>query len=200
MISDRGRSVKDFFISYNKADRDWATWIAWTLEEAGFSVVIQAWDFRPGGNFVLEMQRAIQGTEKTIAVLSPDYLASSFTAPEWAAVFAEDPESKQNKLLPILVRKCDPKGLLGPIVYVNLIGLTPESAKAALLGAFRERAKPSSAPDFPGDGSPDTLTVSPTFPGRPTTMHPDSGNLLSTPDENSPFRRLKIPQPRLSGG
>src|SRR3954465_2146771 len=110
MISDRGRSVKDFFISYNKADRDWATWIAWTLEEAGFSVVIQAWDFRPGANFVLEMQRAIQGTEKTIAVLSPDYLASSFTAPEWAAVFAEDPESKQNKLLPVLVRKCDPRG------------------------------------------------------------------------------------------
>ena len=44
-------SMKDFFISYNTADRDWAEWIAWTLEEAGHSVVIQAWDFRPGENF-----------------------------------------------------------------------------------------------------------------------------------------------------
>ena len=51
-------AVKDFFVSYNKADRDWAEWIAWTLEEAGYSVVIQAWDFRAGGNFVLEMHKA----------------------------------------------------------------------------------------------------------------------------------------------
>ncbi len=28
------------------------------LEEAGHSVVVQAWDFRVGGNFVLDMQKA----------------------------------------------------------------------------------------------------------------------------------------------
>jgi TIR domain len=33
---------KDFFISYNKADLQWAEWIAWTLEESGYIVVIQA--------------------------------------------------------------------------------------------------------------------------------------------------------------
>ncbi len=27
--------MKDFFISYNSADRTWAEWIAWQLEEAG---------------------------------------------------------------------------------------------------------------------------------------------------------------------
>lgn len=47
--------MKDFFISYTGNDRPWAEWIAWVLEEAGYSVVIQAWDFRPGGNFVLDM-------------------------------------------------------------------------------------------------------------------------------------------------
>ena len=44
-------SAKDFFISYNKADRTWAEWIAWELEAAGYSSVVQAWDFRPGDNF-----------------------------------------------------------------------------------------------------------------------------------------------------
>jgi hypothetical protein len=77
--------VKDFFISYSKADKDWAEWIAWTLEEAGYSVVIQAWDFRPGGNFVLEMHKAAAETEKTVPVLSEDYLKAEFTHPEWAA-------------------------------------------------------------------------------------------------------------------
>ena len=31
--------MKDFFISYNQADRAWAEWIAWILEEAGYTVV-----------------------------------------------------------------------------------------------------------------------------------------------------------------
>jgi hypothetical protein len=36
--------TKDFFISYNSADRVWAERIAWVLEEHGKTVVIQAWD------------------------------------------------------------------------------------------------------------------------------------------------------------
>ena len=44
----RDDSVKDFFISYNSADRGWAEWIAWQLEEAAYTTVLQAWDFRLG--------------------------------------------------------------------------------------------------------------------------------------------------------
>ena len=51
--------MKDFFISYNRNDKQWAEWVAWILEDEGYSVVIQAWDFRPGGNFVLDMHRAV---------------------------------------------------------------------------------------------------------------------------------------------
>src|SRR6202030_2215507 len=81
----------DFFISYNKADRPWAEWIAWVLEEAKYSVILQAWDFRPGMNFVLEMQKATAGAKRTIVVLSEDFLKAKFTQPEWAAAFAQDP-------------------------------------------------------------------------------------------------------------
>jgi hypothetical protein len=142
--------VKDFFVSYNRADKQWAEWIAWTLEEAGYSVVIQAWDFRPGGNFVLDMQQAAAKSQKTIAVLSESYLKSSFTAPEWAAAFASDPESLERKLLPVRVKECKPEGMLRPIVYVDLVGLSPADAKQALLGALIERAKPQQPPAFPG--------------------------------------------------
>ena len=38
--------MKDFFISYNSADKGWAEWIAWQLEEAGYTTILQAWDFR----------------------------------------------------------------------------------------------------------------------------------------------------------
>ena len=59
--------VLDFFVSYTASDRTWAEWIAWELEEAGHSVVIQAWDFRPGSDFVADMREAAAGAEQTLA-------------------------------------------------------------------------------------------------------------------------------------
>jgi hypothetical protein len=112
---------KDFFVSYNRADREWAEWIAWQLEEEGYTTIIQAWDFRPGGNFVIEMQRAAEQARRTIAVLSPDYLQALYTHPEWAAAFAQDPTGEKGTLLPVRVRECELKGLLPQIVYIDLV-------------------------------------------------------------------------------
>jgi TIR domain len=38
---------RGFFISYTQVNRPWAEWIAVQLEAAGYSTVLQAWDFRP---------------------------------------------------------------------------------------------------------------------------------------------------------
>jgi hypothetical protein len=83
----------DFFISYTGADSAWAEWIAFALEEQGYTVTVQAWDFRPGSNFAVEMQKAASQAERTIAVLSPDYLKSGFAESEWSAAFARDPKA-----------------------------------------------------------------------------------------------------------
>jgi hypothetical protein len=140
----------DFFVSYNRADRTWAEWIAWQLEEAGYTVVIQAWDFRPGSNFVVDMQQAASAARRTIAVLSPDYMAARFTQPEWTAAFAQDPTGTQGTLLPVRVRAVDLSGLLPQIIYIDLVGLEEATAQATLLaGVQRSRAKPTVAPTFP---------------------------------------------------
>ena len=47
---------RDFFISYTSADKGLAEWIAWQLEENGYTTFLQAWDFRPVSNFALDMQ------------------------------------------------------------------------------------------------------------------------------------------------
>src|SRR4051812_43261487 len=152
-MTDVAEDKRDFFISFNQADRAWATWIAWVLEEAGYSVFFQDWDFK--GNFVLEMDRAHQQSRRTLAVLSPDYFASRFTAPEWAARFKEDADSQHDLLIPVRVRECEPPGLLGPIVYLDLIGLPPERAKTRLLDRVGKiRWKLGEAPPFPGDTVP----------------------------------------------
>jgi len=153
-----------FFISYNKADRRWAEWIAWQLEAAGHQTTNQAWDFRPGSNFVLDMHKAATDANRTIAVLSPDYLAAEFTQPEWAAAFAQDPTGEKGTLLPVRVRDCETKGLLVPIGYIDLFGKNQIAASEALLaGVGRGRAKPDREPPFPGLGR--GAIKAPRFPG-----------------------------------
>jgi hypothetical protein len=167
--------MKDFFISYNNADRDWAEWIAWILEEAGYSVVIQAWDFRPGGNFVVDMHEAAAGTQKTIAVLSPDYLNAEYAEQEWAAALRRDPKGKKRTLIPIMVRKCELTGLLASVTYIDIVGLSKQDARIAIVGALSERAKPVIAPTYPGNESQLTHErVSPDPPQYPSPDNPDS--------------------------
>ena len=153
--------MKDFFISYNKADKAWAEWIAWVLEEAKYTTVLQAWDFRPGSNFVLDMDKATKEAERTMTVLSPDFVDSVlYTQPEWFAALARDPKGEKGILVPVMVRQCNLEGLLAQIVYIDLVGLDEPAAKTALLdGVKRGRAKPTTKPSFPaarplGSGQP----------------------------------------------
>jgi len=122
-------SLKHFFISYNQADRQWAEWIAWQLEGEGYTTILQAWDFLPGTNFVEQMDRAVQSAERTIAVLSPNYLNALYTHSEWQAAFKQDPTGEKGILIPVRVQECKPSGLLGTISYIDLVG-QEDQAKA----------------------------------------------------------------------
>ncbi|MBF0551670.1 MAG: toll/interleukin-1 receptor domain-containing protein [Deltaproteobacteria bacterium] len=173
---EKGRRGLDFFISYNQADKAWAEWIAWVLEEAGYSTIIQAWDFRAGENFVLKMQEAATGTERTIAVLSENYLRAEYTQPEWANAFARDPLGKNRTLVPVRVALCHPTGLLNTIIHIDLVGLDAEQARNILLDGLKPDGKPTSPPAYPGAGQAEAgVTMQPThvtrqdFPGMPSS-------------------------------
>jgi hypothetical protein len=160
-VAKRGR---DFFISYTSADDDWAEWIAWQLESAGYTTLIQAWDFRPGMNFVSEMQKGATECGCTIIVLSPQFINSKFTDSEWTSAFAKDPNGELGLLIPVRVAECKPPGLLHARIYIDLVGLSEEEARQSLLDGVREgRAKPVSAPPLP--------TSSRTAPVFPGTIH-----------------------------
>jgi TIR domain/NB-ARC domain len=138
------KTKKDFFISYTSADRSWADWIAWELRQAGYTTVHQAWDFRPGANFVSEMKSALDQSERTIAVYSSNYFTSGFSEDEWTAAFAD------RSLLGVRVRKCEIPKLLKPRVYIDLLDLNEQAARAALVGGVkREGIVPTEAPVFP---------------------------------------------------
>jgi len=165
---------KDFFISYTVADQQWAEWIAWQLEDAGYTTVLQAWDFHSSSNFVQDMQTALEKAQRTIAVLSPRYLQSAYARAEWSAVFAEDPTGEKGILIPVRIEPCELKGLHKAIVYIDLVRKERNDAQAFLLQELqhvleKSRRKPKQEPGYPGE-----FKLEPRYPGS----LPDVWNIL----------------------
>ena len=101
------RADGDFFVSYAQEDRAWAEWIAWILEEDGHRILVQAWDFVPGTNWIQNMQAGTRDAARTIAVMSGDYLKSVYGGAEWQAAWASDVQRSSRKLLTVRMAECD---------------------------------------------------------------------------------------------
>jgi hypothetical protein len=162
---------RDFFISYTGLNREWAEWIAVQLESAEYSTVLQAFDFRPGSDFVHQMHQATDNAERTIAVLSPAYFASEFSESEWRVAFAKDPSGEQGLLVPVRVQPCEPRGLLKTRVYVDLVDADEPTSLQRLLDAVnKNRVRPTTA-RFPGSVS-GTARSSSRFPTAGSVSSP----------------------------
>jgi Tfp pilus assembly protein PilF len=157
-----GMATTNFFISYTGADDGWAQWIAWQLEAAGYTATIQAWDSRPGNDFIAWMDQQLRDAERILVVLSPAYeQATSFTVPEWTAGIGRDPTGKLGVLVPVRVADFTPGGLFRTRGWIDLAGKERQAARAVLLAGVRqERMKPTQEPPFPVQQPPE-----PSFPG-----------------------------------
>jgi TIR domain len=160
-VADSGG--RDFFISYTAADRAWAEWIAWQLEEVGHETTLQAWDFRPGEDFVLRMSQAIAQARRVLAVLSPRYLRSTYATDEWTAALVRT-EGKADRLLPVVIEPCELPPLIAGRITIDLFGLDePAAATELLTGVTPGRARPQHPIAFPGGSVPAREEG---FPGR----------------------------------
>ncbi|MFV8132956.1 TIR domain-containing protein [Streptomyces syringium] len=176
----------DFFISYSPADERWAAWIAWTLEEAGYRTVIQAWDFVPGTNFVDFMDRGVSESVAVIAVLSRHYERSRYGRMEWQAALRADPDAPERRLITVRVEDIPVEGLLATITYVDLVAVHDTAAARDLLltrvgQALDGRARPAEHPGFPG-GPTASLGAGPGAPGAIASIpRPLSDRQLGSP-------------------
>jgi len=149
---------RDFFVSFTGADRPWAAWLLAELDAAQYSSVSQLRDFVAGGNFALDMHRAAQRARRTLGVLSPMALRAPYVLQEWAQRLAADPTGEQRALVLVRVEACEPEGLLGPVVYVDLVGLDEAAARSRLreelAAVARGERRLAGDPAFPGGGQP----------------------------------------------
>lgn len=130
--------MKDFFVSYTGNDLQYATWIAELLETSGYSVTIQAWDFRPGDNFISKIDQALIECSKLIVVLSRKYLDSEWCKAEWTTKYAEQIRNNERKIIPIRIEAITISGLLSGISYIDIVEKNEETAKNLILAGVKD--------------------------------------------------------------
>ena len=162
-MSDATNDKRDFFVSFNQADRAWATWIAWVLDKAGYSVFFQDWDFR--GSFIEEMHQATMRCARTLVVLSDNYLRSEYARSEAWAALAGDAVGRKDRIVTIKVGPTGDLGLFAHFAHLDLGSEAEADAERLLCERARKsldltyRSKPQARPRYPGQSA-----AKPAFP------------------------------------
>ena len=147
---------RHFFISRSGKDRAYALRVSSALGRHGYSYHEQG-QWPPGGNFIENMNAAIDESEYTLALFSEAYFAetSGFTKMEWTAVKALEGE----RLVGIRIDHTKRPSILGANIYIDLAGLGYDDAMESLLSGVaklqfqlprsKDEWKPPSAPRRP---------------------------------------------------
>ncbi|WP_049788154.1 FxSxx-COOH system tetratricopeptide repeat protein [Geodermatophilus obscurus] len=153
----------DFFISHAGRDTGWAEWLAWQLQQAGYTVELDVWDWAPGEDFVALMAAALESADRLLAVCTEAYFASVFGGAELRAAFANQAKAA-GRIVPVLVEPVTLPPLYASLIHLDLTGLD-EAAAAARLRARLAGGRPTSAPPFPRPGPAPRLADKPRFAG-----------------------------------
>ena len=94
----------DFFVSHAGADRAWAEWAAWQLQQAGYTVELDVWDWAAGQNFIAAISDALDRCDRVVTLWSAEYFAQSqYTTEEWSTAAAKAPDAEHGRLVPLRV-------------------------------------------------------------------------------------------------
>jgi hypothetical protein len=132
----------DFFSRHAGRDTAWAEWLAWQLQQAGYGVELDVWDWAPGEDFVARMQAALESADRVLAVCTEAYFASVYGGAELRAAFVRQAKDV-GRIVPVLVEPVTLPPLYAPLIRLDLTGLD-EAAAAARLRARLPRAARSS--------------------------------------------------------
>lgn len=114
----------DAFVSYNKADRDFAEKLVRriekeTINEEPIKVFFAEWDIEYGENVLLRIEKAEPLSRFIIFIMSPDWLNSDWTTLERVIPVYDDPAGLRSRILPIMRRNCEPPPSIRILKWFN---------------------------------------------------------------------------------
>ncbi|WP_431935677.1 FxSxx-COOH system tetratricopeptide repeat protein [Micromonospora sp. RP3T] len=194
-------SGERLFISYAGPDRAWSEWVAWQLEQAGYSVELDLWDWAAGDNAVVRMNQALERADRMVALFSQAYFEHQrFTTDEWTGIMSG--RDRHGRLIPLRLEDVTPPPVLRPLIAPSLAGLSAEDAHRVLMNAVRGAPRPVAEPTFPGAHVPRqrSMDEAPRLPGahQPTLWqvpHRNADFIGRDRDIDEVRRRLRPGQP-----
>lgn len=117
----------DAFVSYRHDDPDaaFARKLVSDLEECGYRVAIDERDFTANKTFLGEMERCVQESRFTLAVVSPRYFESGNTTEEAVICKVLDMGERQRRLIPLTIVKVPMPTWMYNIVGVDFTATEP---------------------------------------------------------------------------
>jgi len=116
----------DVFVSYRRKDVDFVKQLVADLQAEGKEVWVDWEDIPPGvEGFADEIKRGLEGADTFIAVLSPDYLDSTYCVDLELAYAVE----LQKRIIPIVVRTFDDHEVPKDISHINWIYFIPHAGQ-----------------------------------------------------------------------
>ncbi len=132
----------DVFISYSHNDETWVVnTLLPALENSGSKVCIDFRDFDAGKPSIVNMEDAVDESRHTLLVLTPNWTGSEWTDFEAILTQTDDPAGRRQKLVPIMLKKCEPPKRVKSLTYVDF--MRSERLDNAWLQLFKALGKPN---------------------------------------------------------
>jgi hypothetical protein len=105
--------LKDVYLCYNSADRDWVKTLGEQLESETIDglptsrrlrVFFDLWDIDSGESLIQKMNEGMKKSRYVATVLSPEFMNAPWPTFEWTHIVTLDPMNAQKRLIPLLRR------------------------------------------------------------------------------------------------
>jgi hypothetical protein len=114
----------DLFISYNRADEEWAEQLATRLEKElwqakRLKVFFAPWDILPGESIDARLEHALTRSRKVGLIMTPESVASEWVNEERYTTQHIDIARRERRLVPLYRRTCDVPPFLEHIKHID---------------------------------------------------------------------------------
>lgn len=110
---------KKVFISHSSEDKGFANCLYADLVEQGHNPWLDEWDIKGGQSIPNEIQKGLQNADYVVVILSPSSVKSNWVSVEWQTLLWDEINSKQTKVIPLLLESCTIPPLLKVKKYID---------------------------------------------------------------------------------
>lgn len=127
-VSDNPQSseLSDVFISYRRKNVEFAKELVAALKTAGKECWVDWEDIPPGSEgFTDDIKRGLEASDAFLAVLSPDYMESTYCVDMELAYAVQ----LKKKIIPVVIQKFDGQNVPASVGHINWIYFTPHAGQ-----------------------------------------------------------------------